>query len=60
MANLIRLAILVWGDMKNYTVKGYDKTTGQKKTITIEASTSKSAKTQAYQQLTYPKVEQKY
>ena len=41
--------------MAKYHVDGYDKHTGQKKTITVEATTTKHAKTVAYNYLTYPR-----
>lgn len=42
--------------MKEYEVEGYDRRTGEKKTIVVVASTTKHAKTVAYNHLTYPKV----
>jgi len=42
--------------MPKYEVQGYDKTTGEKRTIIVEASTVRHAKTVAYDKLTYPKV----
>ena len=45
------------GDVvKQWTVKGYCKRTGQKITITVWAATSRHARTVAYDRLTYPRV----
>lgn len=38
--------------MKSYRVTGYDKRTGTKTTIIVKATTSKHARTVAYEQLT--------
>lgn len=43
-------------DGRIYIVDGYNRQTGSKQTIQVPASTSKEAKTKAYDVLTYPKV----
>ncbi len=42
--------------MKRWSVRGYDKLTGAKRVIVVNASTTKHAITVAYGKLTYPKV----
>jgi len=43
--------------MKDYQVAGYCRVTGQKRTIVVQASTSRHAKTLAYDKLRYPRIE---
>ena len=42
--------------MRTFTVTGYDRITGKRATIVIEAANQKVARTVAYQTLTYPVV----
>ncbi len=44
------------GVMRIYNVRGYDKFTGERKTIQVTASTHRHAKTIAYDFLDYPVV----
>lgn len=44
--------------MRTYVVTGFDRHTGQRRTITVRASSAREARTLAYDQLTYPEVQE--